>query len=805
MFAGCALAQSVEPAHWSAQADTPAAAPGGKALVRVTASVDAGWHLYAASSPSGIPASFKVGPGTAVERVRVLQPPPRKIFDQTANANAEIFENQAAFLLEVALRKDAPTGAAELTLAARFQVCSDTRCVPGRWTGTVALRIDPAASAAAPAIPAGYREAVAPTAQADSGWAAFVLVAFGFGLASVFTPCVFPMIPITLSYFLNRPSSGQRSGVTQAVDGGRGGAATQAADSGPRGAMTQAADSGRGGAATQAVDSGQRGAVTQAADGGRGGAATQAVASGQRGGVTQAVDSGRPGAVMQAVVFCLGIVVLFTGLGLATSAALGPAGVKNLGSSPWVNGFIAALFIAFGLSLLGAFEIAIPSPILTRLSRSSNAGGFIGTLLMGLAFALSSFACVGPFVGTLLAGSVQLGALRPLVGMAAFSAGLALPFFLLALFPSLLLRLPKSGGWLVRVKIVMGFAILAFSLKYLAGLDQTLQWGLLPRERFLAIWVVLFAMAGAYLLGFLRLEGVKPDEPLGLGRLLTAAGLLAFALSLVPGMLGGNLGSLEAFVPMAGNPSPGALVWMKDQYREALDRARREGKLVFVDFTGYNCANCHWMRGNVLNRPEIVAELQGFVLLELYTDGTDAASAANSKLQQEKFGTVSEPFYAIFDPDERPIAKFDGLTHDAVAFLAFLKTRPDPATASAIGPFDPAVLAGKPAVLNFWATYCVPCIAELPAFNRVYRDLGPKGVAMVGIAMDEDPTGVPAFLKRHPIDYPVAMGSADTWKKYKIDGLPVTLVLNRAGDVVQRFDSGTPESGLRAAVEKALR
>ena len=757
MFAGCALAQSVEPAHWSAQADTPAAAPGGKALVRVTASVDAGWHLYAASSPSGIPASFKVGPGTAVERVRVLQPPPRKIFDQTANANAEIFENQAAFLLEVALRKDAPTGAAELTLAARFQACSDTRCVPGRWTGTVALRIDPAASAAAPAIPAGYREAVAPTAQADSGWAAFVLVAFGFGLASVFTPCVFPMIPITLSYFLNRPSSGQRSGVTQAVDGGRGGAATQAED------------------------------------------------SGQRGGVTQAVDSGRPGAVMQAVVFCLGIVVLFTGLGLATSAALGPAGVKNLGSSPWVNGFIAALFIAFGLSLLGAFEIAIPSPILSRLSRSSNAGGFIGTLLMGLAFALSSFACVGPFVGTLLAGSVQLGALRPLVGMAAFSAGLALPFFLLALFPSLLLRLPKSGGWLVRVKIVMGFAILAFSLKYLAGLDQTLQWGLLPRERFLAIWVVLFAMAGAYLLGFLRLEGVKPDEPLGLGRLLTAAGLLAFALSLVPGMLGGNLGSLEAFVPMAGNPSPGALVWMKDQYREALDRARREGKLVFVDFTGYNCANCHWMRGNVLNRPEIVAELQGFVLLELYTDGTDAASAANSKLQQEKFGTVSEPFYAIFDPDERPIAKFDGLTHDAVAFLAFLKTRPDPATASAIGPFDPAVLAGKPAVLNFWATYCVPCIAELPAFNRVYRDLGPKGVAMVGIAMDEDPTGVPAFLKRHPIDYPVAMGSADTWKKYKIDGLPVTLVLNRAGDVVQRFDSGTPESGLRAAVEKALR
>ena len=728
-FAGCALAQSLEPVHWSAQADTPAAAPGGQALVRVTARIDAGWHLYAASSPSGIPASFQVGPDTVVERVRVWQPPPTGVFDEIAGANAEIYRREAAFLLEVALRRDAPAGPAELALAARYQACSDTRCVPGTWQGTVALRIDPAASAAAPAIPAGYAEAAAPkvsTARADSGWAPFLLVAFGFGLASVFTPCCFPMIPITLSYFLNRPSGG------------------------------------------------------------------------------------RSGAVMQAVVFCLGIVVLFTSLGLAATAAFGPAGVKNLGGSPWVNGFIAALFVAFGLSLLGAFEIAIPSPILTRLNRSSNAGGFVGTLLMGLTYSLSSFACVGPFVGTLLAGSVQLGALRPLAGMAVFSTGMALPFFLLALFPSFLKRLPKSGGWLVRVKIVLGFAILAFSLKYFASLDQVLQWGLLPRERFLAIWVVLFCMAGAYLLGFLRLEGVQRDEPLGLGRLLTGAALLAFAIGLVPGMFGGNLGSLEAFVPMAASQSPGAvgssgaLVWMKDQYREALDRARRESKLVFVDLTGYNCANCHWMRGNILNRPEIVAELRNFVLLELYTDGADAASAANSKLQQDKFGTVSEPFYAILDPDERLLAKFDGLTHDAAAFLAFLKTRA-PAAASAIGPFDPAALTGKPVVLNFWATYCVPCIAELPGFNRVYREMGPKGVAMVGIDMDDDPSGVPAFLKKHPIDYPVAVGSADTWKKYKIDGLPVTLVFDRAGGLVQRFDAGTPEADLRAAVAGALR
>jgi thiol:disulfide interchange protein len=732
LLVACALfAQPAEKAHWTAQADTPSAAPGARALIRATAAIDSGWHLYYASSPSGLPASFKVGPDTLVDGVRILQPAPKKGVD-IVNAPIETYEDQVAFLLEVTLKKDAPPGPADLTIAAHFQTCSDTQCVPGNWSGAVALKIDPAAPAAAPAIPAGYSEAIAPKASADgstappadAGWLAFILIAFSFGLFSIFTPCVFPMIPITMSYFLNRQSESRRDGVVQAV------------------------------------------------------------------------------------VFCLGIVVLFTGLGLAASAILGPAGVKNLGSSPWVSAFIAALFIAFGLSLLGAFEITIPSSILTKLNQSSNAGGFVGTLLMGLTFALSSFACVGPFVGTLLAGSVQQSsALRPLVGMAVFATGLALPFFLLALFPSYLKRLPKSGGWLARVKIVMGFLILAFSLKYLSSLDQTLQWGILTRERFLAAWVVLFSMAGLYLLGFLRLEGVKSDEPVKLGRLLIGIVILVFALSLVPGMFGGNLGYLESYVPMATGQSGGlggsgdALVWMKDQYREALDRARREGKLVFIDFTGYTCANCHWMRGNILNRPEIVAELKNFVLLELYTDGGPAAEA-NSKMQVEKFKNVALPLYVILDPDEKLVAKFEGLTHDAAAYLAFLKSKPTTAAAApaAIAPFDPKTLAGKPAVVNFWATWCVNCIAEFPAFNKVFRE---TGIAMVGVDLDEDPSLVPGFLKKHPIEYQVAVGSAETWKQYKLENLPVTLVLDRSGQTVKRFDERTPESDLRAAIDKA--
>ena len=163
--------------------------------------------------------------------------------------------------------------------------------------------------------------------------------------------------------------------------------------------------------------------------------------------------------------------------------------------------------------------------------------------------------------------------------MVTFATGLALPFFLLALFPSYLKRLPRSGGWMARVKVVMGFVILAASLKYLASLDQVLQWGLLTRERFLAAWIVLFAMAGLYLLGFVRLEGIKPDEHMGLGRLLTGMAFLIFAISLLPGMFGGKLGDLDAYVPLAlgsarlgGAGSDGGLVWMKNQYREALDQ-----------------------------------------------------------------------------------------------------------------------------------------------------------------------------------------------------------------------------------------
>jgi thiol:disulfide interchange protein DsbD len=352
----------------------------------------------------------------------------------------------------------------------------------------------------------------------------------------------------------------------------------------------------------------------------------------------------------------------------------------QLGSSPWVNGFIALVFFVFGLSLLGAFELSLPSGLLTKLNSASQSTGYAGTLLMGLTFSLTSFACIGPIVGPLLIASVQSKGTQPILGMLAFATGLAMPFFLLALFPSYLQKLPRSGGWMARVKIVLGFVVLAVMLKYLSNVDQVVQTHWITRERFLAAWIVLFALPGAYLLGLIPLEGIKPNEPLRVPRTLIASLFLIFSISLVPGLFGGRLGDLDAFVPEGSSvatPQGSATAkTYKNQLDAALGAARAENKLVLVNFTGYACTNCHWMKANMFTRPEIQSALQDFVVVDLYTDGTDSESEKNQKLEDQKFSTVSIPFYAILDTNQNTIATFPQLTRNPQEFLSFLKTRP---------------------------------------------------------------------------------------------------------------------------------
>jgi thiol:disulfide interchange protein len=558
------------------------------------------------TTPKGGPNPTTVGiaDNPAVAGFKVYQPKPERKFDSNFQLDTETYESEVAVLIDIELKKDAALGPLEVTAQARYQCCTDKICLPPkRKSSSATINVDAAAPVQAIVIPVGYvdvattaptaptpaKPAAAATPPADFG--VFLLTAFLAGLAAIFTPCVFPMIPFTVSYFLNQKASSP---------------------------------------------------------------------------------------VSQALVFCLGIVVMFTGLGLLTKAIAGPFGVVQLGNSPWVNTFIAIVFVIFGLSLLGAYELTLPSGLLTKMSQASDRGGYLGTLIMGLTFTLTSFACIGPIVGPLLVASVQTNGLLPVVGMMGFSTGLATPFFLLAVFPSFLQRMPKSGGWLMRVKVVLGFIVLAASMKYLSTVDQELQKNLISREFLLSSWVVLLALPGLYLLGFLRLEGVKSDEPLGVGRMLAGALFLILAVSLVPGVFGSPLGELEGLIPAPPRtPPPGATaeagpVWRKNQYAEALAQARRENKLVFINFTGYGCTNCHWMKANMFPRPEVRGLLKDFVLVDLYTDGTDSVSEQNQKLEESKFGTVAIPYYAIVDPDEKVIATFPGLTRDTLEFVAFL-------------------------------------------------------------------------------------------------------------------------------------
>ncbi|HEY4084682.1 MAG TPA: cytochrome c biogenesis protein CcdA [Bryobacteraceae bacterium] len=732
--------ESFNHVHWTMAFEQATAAPGATVLAKLTATVDPEWHMYSLTTPPGpIPTTIKTTMADAVEKVTFFEPPPVRKYDPNFQADTETYEGTQVFLARIELKKDLPSTDVTIGFQPRYQTCSGTQCIPPRTADIEAsVKIVPGTPAAAITIPAGYIEgkpaAAAPPGApgappADAGMFSFLALAFGAGLAAIFTPCVFPMIPITMSYF-----------------------------------------------------------------------------------------TGKQGAVSQALAFCFGIIFVITALGAVTTLAFGSAGVVQLGSNPWVNGFIAAIFFAFGLSLLGAFEITIPSGILTRMNNASNAGGYFGAVLMGLTFALASFACIGPFMGTLLAASVTGGAIRPIVGMATFSAGLALPFFLLALFPSFLTKLPRSGEWLSRVKVVMGFLVLAAMLKYLYSLDAVLQSGFLTRERFLAAWVVLFAMAGFYLLGFVRLPGISADSELGVSRLLIGMALVIFAITLIPGMFGGRLGELESYIPPpAGGANNGELAWVENDLDGAFAQAKAGGnKYVLVNFTGYACTNCHWMKANMFTKPEIASVMKNMVLVDLYTDGTDAPSAANQKLEEDKFKTVAIPFYVLYDADRNVIATFPGLTRNPAEYLTFLNTKSTTAATAAVPtsggldglPFHtmegaPITLAdykGKVVVLNYWATWCIPCRSEIPEFNRVHKDLAAQNVQFVGISTDDD--GAPVvqkFLKTNPITYQIGLSTG----MGSLGELPVTIVFDRNGNTVKRFEGIVNEEDLRAAIADA--
>lgn len=610
-----ASAQIYDPVQWKLEIEPVETAPGSTVLARLTATIEDGWHIYSTTTPEGIALTLEIAESEALQDWRPYQPSPEVVYDPNFQADVEWYTSSAEFLFELDLAATASGGHA-IEAKVRYGACDYRQCLPPkRKSASAEVRVGPDLAAAAMTVPSGYQPArqvdrSAPSSgesralsgvtealgSDDVGLAGFSLLALGFGFLAILTPCVFPMIPVYMSSFMD---GGQRSW----------------------------------------------------------------------------------GATMrQAGTFCLGVVMLFTALGGALSAILGPFGLSQIGANPWINLLIAGFMCVFALSMLGAFEISIPSSWTTGASERSAGTGVVATLMLSLVFTLASFACTGPFIGALLADSVSRGsaAYYPVLGMALFSTGLAAPFMLLALFPALLTRLPRSGGWMAMSKRVVGIVVLAVALKYIGIVDGMFGWEMLSRERFLAIWIVLFAGAALYLWGVLRHRDDGPSEGVGLVRLGVGTLFMALAISLVPGMFGGGLGELEAHVPEASASAMATgsdgLEWGKDDYEGAFARAQAEGKTLLVSFTGYACSNCKWMKANMFTRPEIVELAKQMVLVELYTDGFDEASERHQQMQVDRFRSSGIPFYALIQPDGSVIATFAGQTRDTEEFQGFLQS-----------------------------------------------------------------------------------------------------------------------------------
>ena len=606
----CAVAQN--PAKWSLHSDVQ-----GKKLTanlnfkaELKADIEAGWHLYALEQPSGGPIATTISvtkdkPFTLDGKIE--SPEPKTKFDPNFNIDTKYFENSATF--SVPLKSTADTPGDELSVDVRFQLCNDTFCLPPktvRVTFTGAEDVKKSGISGQQPAATGQNESgkskLTPVQQQGSIWA-FIWLAVTLGALSLLTPCVFPMIPITVSYFTNH-SAGHRSR-----------------------------------------------------------------------------------AVKLATVYSLGIVATFTLLGMLLAVFVGAAGINLFAANPWVNLLITAIFLFFAFNLFGAYEIAVPTKILTRLdaftrSREGEGSGIVGALLMGLTFTLTSFTCTSPFVGTLLVSASQGDWQMPLLGMLAFSSVFALPFFVLALVPQYISQLPRAGGWMNSVKVAMGFLEVAAAMKFLSNVDLVWKWGVFTRDVVLAVWIAIGVVLAFYLLGKFQLSHDSKPERIGAFRLTSAVVSLAVSFYLLTGLFGAKLGELESFLPPDLNNTTSSRllgggkdepVWITNDYDAALAKAKAENKRVFIDFTGYTCTNCRWMEANVFPKKEVRDELNKYVLVRLYTDGEGDVYEKHLQLEQDMFGTVALPYYAVVDANGKTAASFPGLTRNTQEFVDFLK------------------------------------------------------------------------------------------------------------------------------------
>jgi thiol:disulfide interchange protein DsbD len=648
--------QRLNVVSWSGKLDKAQIKPGEKAKLLLTAKIESGWHLYSLTQPAGGPRPTKIALAESsvfTAEGQAQQPKPKVIFDPNFQLNTETFDDSVTFTLPVKAAADAQPGPQKIIAKVTFQACDEHQCLPPRTreieaeviivaasaavapTQTATPKPTAAASVSPSATPA---PTVAPTATQTAppatlsstepdvqspgavtlsannasaerlkqkGLLGYLWFALGFGFLALLTPCVFPMIPITVSFF------------------------------------------------------------------------------------TRKENQTRGQAVRQALIYCFGIIFTFTGLGILLTLFAGPTAINRLAANAWMNIFLTLLFVIFALNLFGMFEIRIPSGLLSKLDSLGRGGsGVAATLLMGLTFTLTSFTCTAAFVGTVLVAASTGERTWAALGMLAFSTAFALPFFLLALFPSWLKSLPKSGGWLNSVKVVMGFLELAAAFKFISNVDLVWGWNTVSRSLVLAAWIAIAIVTAIYLLGKFQLPYDTPIERLGVMRMLMSVLFLGVAFYLLTGLFGARLGELDSFLPPArpgelagfggGSTTQSAGIKWLESYDEALLQAKAQNKPVFLNFTGVTCTNCRWMETNMFPQPEVRKELDRFILAELFTDRDTAEHEAgdlrNQELQEKQFGTVALPLYAVIRPDGSTIDTFPGLTRDRGEFVRFLQS-----------------------------------------------------------------------------------------------------------------------------------
>lgn len=385
-------------------------------------------------------------------------------------------------------------------------------------------------------------------------------------------------------------------------------------------------------------------------------------------------------AFKRAALFGIGIVSTFTILGLVLAAVFGAAGLNRFAAHPTVNLVLAGLFLVFAASLFGWLDLGLPSKavnIADRSAREMSRGSSVGALVMGAVFTLTSVTCTAPFVGTLLVLAAQGSWQMPIVGMVVYSTAFALPFVLLAMAPRFVHTLPRAGEWLVALRVMIGLLEVGAAVKFASNADMVLGWGVFTRPVVLVLWTILAVIGALYLFRRRQNRAVERRTP---GALIPVGGALLVAAWLGSGVGGRSLSEIEAFLPpqqpnIASLASGGGQTptWILNDYDRALTAARASGKLVFIDFTGYTCTNCRWMEANIFSRPDVGAELGQFVLARLYTDGDGEMYERQQSFQEQTFGTVALPLYAIVGGDGKTVASFSGLTRDPSEFIAFLQ------------------------------------------------------------------------------------------------------------------------------------